>query len=180
VAVKSIVDIDIRDGEFTRFYATFQQYQQHLQRTPMAWANIAKAQNKSAAAFQDLVALEVQSMGHQKMMLQVQQAAARLTRTNADVWRDMSRTTKTVAGNITSATLQLAKWSGIVGVVGGLVGAGGLFGIERLAQGVASRRRDRDPSPPSARPSPRQSATHRGSKIQKRAPIPFRAPGERP
>jgi hypothetical protein len=140
VAVKSIIDISVNDGEFQRFHALFQQYTKHLSATPAAWANIAKAQGKSASAFQDLVALEVQSMGHQKMMLQVQQAAARTTRTNADVWRDMARTTKTVAGNITGATLQLAKWSGIVGVVGGLVGAGGLFGIERLAQGVASRR----------------------------------------
>jgi hypothetical protein len=140
VAVKSIISIDVQDGEFTRFYSIFQQYQKNLAATPLAWANIAKAQNNSASAFQDLVALELQSMGHQKMMLSVQQAAARLSRTNADVWRDMSRNTKAVAGNITSATLQLAKWSGIVGVVGGLVGAGGLFGIERLAQGVASRR----------------------------------------
>jgi hypothetical protein len=140
VAVKSIIDIDIQDGAFQRFYATFQQYQKALGSTPLAWRNIATAQNKSASAFQDLVALEVQSMGHQKMMLSVQQAAARITRTNADVWRDLSRSTKSVAGNITGATLALAKWSGIVGVVGGLVGAGGLFGIERLAQGVSSRR----------------------------------------
>jgi hypothetical protein len=140
MAVQSIIDIDIQDGAFQRFYSTFQQYQKALGATPLAWRNIAAAQGKSASAFQDLVALEVQSMGHQKMMLSVQQAAARITRTNADVWRDMSRNTKAVAGNITSATIQLAKWSGIVGVGGGLIGGGGLFGIERLAQGVASRR----------------------------------------
>jgi Transglycosylase SLT domain len=140
MAVRSIIDVDIQDGAFQRFYSTFQQYQKALGSTPLAWRNIAAAQGKSVSAFQDLVALELQSMGHQKMMLQVQEAAARLSRTNADVWRDMARNTKTVAGNITSATLQLARWSGIVSVVGGLVGAGGLFGIERLAQGVASRR----------------------------------------
>jgi hypothetical protein len=140
MAVRSIIDVDIQDGAFQRFYSTFQQYQKALGATPLAWRNIAKEQGKSASAFQDLVALELQSMGHQKMMLQVQEAAARLSRSNADVWRDMVRNTKSVAGNITSATVQLARWSGIVGVVGGLVGAGGLFGIERLAQGVASRR----------------------------------------
>jgi hypothetical protein len=97
--------------------------------------------NKSVTAFQELVALEVQSMGHQKMMLQVQQAASRITRTDADVWRDMARNTKTTAANIANATLSLSKWTGIVGAFGGLVGvAGGLFGIERLAQGVATRR----------------------------------------
>jgi Transglycosylase SLT domain len=140
MAVRSIIDVEIQDSAFQRFYSTFQQYQKALGATPLAWRNIAAAQGKSAKAFQDLVALELQSMGHQKMMLQVQEAAARLSRTNADVWRDMARTTKTVAGNIAGATAQLARWSGIVSVVGGLVGAGGLFGIERLAQGVASRR----------------------------------------
>jgi hypothetical protein len=140
MAVKSVISIDVNDSAFQRFQSTFQDYQKKLAATPAAWRNVNSEQNKHVKSFQELVDLEVQSMSHQKMMLQVQQAAARITRTNADVWRDLSRSTKSVAGNITSATLQLAKWSGVVSVVGGLIGAGGLFGIERLAQGVAGGR----------------------------------------
>jgi hypothetical protein len=140
MAVKSVISIDVNDSAFQRFQSTFQDYQKKLAATPAAWRNVNSEQNKHVKSFQELVDLEVQSMSHQKMMLQVQQAASRITRTNADVWRDMARNTKSVAGNITSATLQLAKWSGVVSVVGGLVGAGGLFGIERLAQGVAGGR----------------------------------------
>jgi hypothetical protein len=141
VAVKSIIDIQVNDGAFQRFNAVFQQYQRHLNATPLAWRNIAQAQGKSTSAFQDLVALEIQSMGHQKMMLQVQQAASRITRTTSDAWRDMARSTKSVAGDIRDATSQLLKWTSLTAVFSGVIGAGGLFGINRMAEGVAAGRR---------------------------------------
>jgi hypothetical protein len=141
MAVKSVISIDVQDGAFQRFNALFQQYQKNLNATPLAWRRIAQEQGKGAKAFQELVALEVQSMGHQKMMLQVQQAAARITRTTSDAWRDMARNTKSVAGDIRDATTQLLKWTSLTGVFAGVIGAGGLFGINRMAEGVASGRR---------------------------------------
>ena len=140
MTVKSIIDIQVNDGAFQRFNAVFQQYQKHLSATPIAWRNIAQAQGKSTDAFKDLVALEVQSMGHQKMMLQVQQAASRMTRTTADAWRDMARNTKSVAGDIRDATSQLLKWTSLTGVFSGVIGAGGLFGVNRMSAGVAAGR----------------------------------------
>jgi hypothetical protein len=141
VAVKSIIDIQVNDGEFKRFHALFQQYQKHLNATPLAWNKIAQAQGKSTKAFEELVALEIQSLGHAKMMQQVQAAAARLTRTNADSWREMGRNTKEVAGNIRDMTSSLLKWASLTTVFSGLIGAGGLFGITRMAEGVAAGRR---------------------------------------
>lgn len=141
MAVKSIIDIAVNDGEFKRFHALFQQYQKHLNATPLAWRNIAKEQGKGTKAFEELVALEIQSLGHQKMMLQVQSAAARLTRTSADVWREMGRNTKGVAADIRDMTTSLMKWAGLTSVFSGLIGAGGLFGITRTAEGVAAGRR---------------------------------------
>jgi len=141
VAVKSVIDIEIRDSAFQRFAAQFAKYEDALKTMPAAWRNAANEQSKGAKAFQDQAAAIGQSTNQMKAFSEAQNAAARNARTTADSWRQLSMSTKSVAGNITSATLQLAKWSGIVGVVGGLVGAaGGLFGIERLAQGVASRR----------------------------------------
>src|ERR1700675_1663062 len=100
MTVKSIIDVQINDGEFTRFNQIFQQYTRALNAPPLAWRRIAQEQGKSSKAFEELVAFEVQSMGHQKMMLQVTERAARLTRTTADAWRDMARNTKGVASDI--------------------------------------------------------------------------------
>src|SRR6185437_13721239 len=49
--------------------------------------------------------------------------------------------TKGVAGNIFEATKALAKWTGLLSAVGGLLGAGGLFGIDRMAAKAAGQRR---------------------------------------
>jgi hypothetical protein len=141
VAVKSIIDIQVNDGEFQRFNKLFLQYQQHLNATPLAWNNIAKSQGKNTNAFEELVALEIESMGHRKMMEQVQLRAARLTRTTSDAWREMGRYTKGVAGDIRDATSQLLKWTSLTSVFAGVIGAGGLFGINRMAEGVAAGRR---------------------------------------
>lgn len=56
-------------------------------------------------------------------------------------WVDTGKLTKNIALNIYDATTSLVKWTGIIGALGGLLGGGGLFGIERLAQGAASDRR---------------------------------------
>jgi hypothetical protein len=141
VAVKSIVEVEIRDSAFQRFAAQFQKYEDALKSTPAAWRNVAAEQAKGAKSFQDQAAALGQSTNQMKAFSEAQSAAARNARTTADSWRQLSMSTKATAGNIASATVQLAKWTGIVGVVGGLVGVGGgLFGIERLAQGVASGR----------------------------------------
>jgi Transglycosylase SLT domain len=141
MAVRSIIDVEIRDSAFQRFQAQFADYQKKLASTPAAWRNVAQEQSKGAKAFQDQATAIGQSTNQLKSFAAAQDAAARNARTTADSWRQLSMSTKTTAANITSATLSLAKWTGLVGAFGGLVGvAGGLFGIERLAQGVASGR----------------------------------------
>jgi hypothetical protein len=52
----------------------------------------------------------------------------------------MGRTTKAVSAHIKDATTSLLRWTGLLGAVGGLLGAGGLFGIDRMAANVASQR----------------------------------------
>ena len=70
-----------------------------------------------------------------------QERADKITRTMAEKWQGIARSTKNVAANIAGATIQLLKWASITGLVSGLLGAGGLFGIDRLAFGVAAGRR---------------------------------------
>jgi Hedgehog amino-terminal signalling domain len=141
VAVKSIVDIEINDGAFSRFYARWQDYRKKLDELPRAWRMVADAQTKAASSYREQVALETQSIANAKMIAQAQAQAARMSRTTADVWREMARNTKGVASNITGATSQLMKWASLTSVFSGLLGAGGLFGITHMAEGVAAGRR---------------------------------------
>ena len=141
MVVRAVYDIDIRDGAFQKFNADFIRFQKLLKATPLDWREFAKAQQKGVKGFQELVALEVASIGKQKLLNAAHEAAVRLTTQQATIWQSISRSTKGAAGNIASMTSQLMKWTALTSVFTGLIGAGGLFGIDRLAQSVAGGRR---------------------------------------
>ena len=56
----------------------------------------------------------------------------------ANAWRDLARDSKSVADHISSATSSLLKWGTIIG---GLVGVGSLWGLDRLANVAGNLRR---------------------------------------
>ena len=141
MAVKSIVDIEVNDGAFQKFHDTFQKYQAALAKTPKAWQDANKNIDGGLKSFEALVAAEVASLGHQKLIVQAQEKAARLTRTTADKWREIGRHTKGIATDIKDMTTNLLKWAGLTSVFSGIIGAGGLFGITRMSEGVAAGRR---------------------------------------
>lgn len=141
MAVKSIIDLQVNDGAFQKFHSIFKQYEQALAKTPRSWRDVNKNIDGSLKSFNELVAAEIAALGHQKMIVQAQEVAARLTRTNADRWREIGLHTKGVAGNIKDMTGQLLKWAGLTSVFSGVIGAGGLFGITRMSEGVAAGRR---------------------------------------
>lgn len=49
----------------------------------------------------------------------------------------LTGSTKFIASNLKDATMSLLKWGGLAGMVSGLLGAGGLWGINRMAAGVS-------------------------------------------
>jgi hypothetical protein len=67
--------------------------------------------------------------------------AARHDKERAKMWHDMARDSKAFAVGIADATKQLLRWGELTGLIGGLLGAGGLFGIDRLAQAAGNERR---------------------------------------
>jgi hypothetical protein len=140
VVAKSIIEIDVQDKAFKNFAALFQQYQKTLQATPLIWKRVAQSQAEGNKYFKELVAAQVQAIGHAKMMEAVEKRAVALTRTRADAWRDLFRNTQGAATNIKDMTGQLMRWGALTGTISGLLGAGGLFGITRMAEGVAASR----------------------------------------
>lgn len=141
MALKSIIDIDINDAAFRSYKAIFDRYEAALAKQPEAWAKVNKGIDSSKKSFEALVAAAVAQKGRLEMMAKAQEKADLLTRTTAQRWLDIARSTKSVAGHIAAATASLMKWTGLTGVFTGILGAGGLYGIDRLAATVAAGRR---------------------------------------
>lgn len=141
MALKTVLEIPIQDSAFQRFRADYDKYRRALANEPEVWRRINSNIDRTRKTWDKVVGQMVAQNVQSKLMAKAQDEADRRTRTMADRWKDIARSTATVASRIKDATTSLLKWSSITGLVSGLLGAGGLFGIERLALGAAGQRR---------------------------------------
>lgn len=142
MALKSIIDIDVdKDGSFAKFAARFDQYQKLLKSSPRDWAKVTQGIGRTRAEFDALVKSQISVKARTDLLAVAESRAARITMTWADHWRNIEERTKRVAGNLREATGTVLRWASLGTVFSGLLGAGSLFGIDRLAASVAAGRR---------------------------------------
>jgi hypothetical protein len=141
MTVRSVVDIDVNDESFKKFSDLFEKYRTALEKTPSAWAAVSK-ENKAAQSSFNAIASALLAQNELARRLKNEQAeASRSARTQESTWGKMSGHAKSFAGSVAEATRSLLRWTALTSVVSGLLGAGGLFGIDRLAASVSSTRR---------------------------------------
>ena len=141
MTVKSVIQVDVDDGAFKAFKETFDKYSAELAKQPKAWAEVGKTTKGATKGFEATTREMISQQGLTKKTLENQKNTKEVLQTQERSWRNIARDSKSVAGNIAHATLSLAKWAGITGALSGLLGAGGLYGIDRMAMGVSSGRR---------------------------------------
>jgi hypothetical protein len=140
MAVKSIIDVDLKDDKFKAYLKIFNRYQAQLAQQP---ALLGQGNVKLTAAQKIMNAIIASQAAQAKLIAQMvvgQKAAVTAASQTSTYWQSIARNTQTVASNIKSATSSLLKWTALTSVFTGLLGAGGLFGIDRLAGNVASGR----------------------------------------
>lgn len=161
MVAKSIVDIDVNDDKFVSFMEKFKEYQAALEELPEAWrvlahgASDATKETAKAKAEGDLLA-KAFSEGA-SAILSINSGLDRLTdsldranksqedfnkkaRSSKGFLSDATKDAKSLAGHIRDATTSLLSWGGIVGLFTGVLGVGGLFGLNRLAATTGSQR----------------------------------------
>lgn len=141
MAVKSVLDIEVNDSAFVRYQESFKKYTEALSGQPDAWKKIAGEIDASQKSFKDLVAAAVARQGFAKLNAEAEAVAARSLDQQSRTWGDLAKSSKLFATNIGEATRSLLRWASVTTAVSGLLGVGGLWGIDRLAQGAASQRR---------------------------------------
>lgn len=141
MATKSIIDIEVQDQDFKNFLGLFQKYQAEVAKLPKGWNDIGKEIKNSASGFGDIVAaLTAQAVFMRQLSAETDKVDKSVTR-QASSWKNITASTKTVAGTVLTITRDLLKWAEIGSVFTGLLGGGGLLGLNRLAGNVTADRR---------------------------------------
>lgn len=161
MVAKSIVDIDVNDDKFVAFMERFREYQSALDDLPEAWrvaaAGIGESSKQTEKAKGETKELGAEFNAVAEAILTINSGIDRLntnledskkkqdefnksTRSAKGFLSDATKDAKSLAGHIKEATASLLSWGGIVGIFTGVLGVGGLFGINRLAATTGAQR----------------------------------------
>lgn len=135
---KSIIDIDVNDEQFKKFLELYDQFQSKLEDVPESWSKVNK---ESKAAFDIIGAAMLAQNALLVHSLKGQKDLGNESERTATAWERLSRSTRNVADHIVGGAKALLRWTSAATIVSGLLGAGSLFGIDRLGHGVAAGRR---------------------------------------
>jgi hypothetical protein len=138
MTVKSIVQIDVDDAKFKSFQALYQKYEDALTKAPGKWALVNQQIGESGKVFHALTAAilaQTETLSH---LIAGQKTITLEVEKQARAWQGVGKWAKGVAGDIETATKFLLRWSPLVT---GILGLGGLYGLDRLANTAASGRR---------------------------------------
>lgn len=161
MVAKSIVDIDVNDDKFVAFMERFREYQSALDDLPEAWrvaaVGIGESSKQTEKAKGEAKGLGAEFNAVAEAILAINSGIDRLntnledskkkqdefnksTRSAKGFLSDATKDAKSLAGHIKEATASLLSWGGIVGILTGVLGVGGLFGINRLAATTGAQR----------------------------------------
>ncbi|HHP2694163.1 TPA: lytic transglycosylase domain-containing protein [Klebsiella variicola] len=161
MVAKSIVDIDVNDDKFVAFMERFREYQSALDDLPESWrvaaVGIGESSKQTEKAKGEAKGLGAEFNAVAEAILTINSGIDRLntnledskkkqdefnksTRSAKGFLSDATKDAKSLAGHIKEATASLLSWGGIVGIFTGVLGVGGLFGINRLAATTGAQR----------------------------------------
>lgn len=139
--LKSVFEIEVNRKEFDNYKRAFDAYQTALKTHPGIWKTVGKEVSGLSAAHKQLQSTMESQAKRQQQLLDFYKGQNRQLQQGDKLWQSMAKSAGGLASSILSATRTLLSWSGVVGAVTGLLGAGGLFGIDRMARGVADARK---------------------------------------
>lgn len=167
MALRAVVKLDVDDSDFNKFVANFDRYKAELASTPDIWKDVGYniqttmtglvegMEDASAASEAVVVATSVVAVESEKASKSTRAQSTELekiakqnakvtTETNkqAKSWHDMARDAGAFAGKVVDATRSLLRWGELTGLISGVMGLGGLWGIDRLAISAGGQRKE--------------------------------------
>lgn len=141
MALKSILDVDVNDSKFKAYVDAYKKYDALLANQPAAWKKVADAVGKASTANDQITGAMGRHLDLTSKIAKYQENAAIAYRNSGNSWEKLAKNSKLFADNIVSATHSLLRWGSITGALSGVLGLGGLFGVDLLAISAAGQRK---------------------------------------
>lgn len=137
---RSVISVDIDDSRFREFVALFQRYQEALRQQPNLWST----SNQQMGQTREILEVMAASMLTQIDLLHKMTEETQKSEAAARGWRDALhgglKHAKELAGYLTTITHFITHEIKVAGTVTGLLGFGGLWGLDRLSQAATTLR----------------------------------------
>lgn len=140
MTVRSVIKIDVDDGEFKAFQSLYEKYDAALKKAPAAWAKVSQETKKTKADMKDAAASMSEQADAANKIVSAHKSLSTYLATAERAWRRIAVDAKGVAGAVQTTTLSLLKWTGIGSAFSAILGGGGLLGLDRIAGSVAGQR----------------------------------------
>lgn len=138
----SIITVDVDDARFKEFQALFSKHKTEVEKMPQVWHQIDKAVETQQTRLEEgLEALLASNVALQNAVT-AQGKLGQQSEKTGSVFHGLEKSSHNIAANIAGATKSLVKWASLTTLATGLLGAGGIWGMDRLAQTASSQRRD--------------------------------------
>ncbi len=134
----AVVKLDIDDSKLKLVTKQLVENEKKLQAMPGQWGKVGQSIGKVTGAGEKFVKAVAKTS---EQFLNANTATQKLVIGLKAADRTVSslgRGTMTVARNLKDATKSLLSWAGVMGLISGVLGAGGLFGITRMAESVST------------------------------------------
>lgn len=152
MGVRSTIEIDVEDEGFKAFMDNFRAYQKLLKESPQQWSKTEEAiiaAGAAQAAFAQGVAdnakaeedLRKEREKSEQIAEKSERDRERAIKRRIDAEKRATRETLNGLKSIGSAAIDLVKGIGGGVILSGLLGAGGLWGLDRLASRVGDNRK---------------------------------------
>jgi hypothetical protein len=160
--LRSVYEISMDDSKVRDFFDAFSQHREEVGGAGEEWVKAFQRAGTAAkgvndylkqfeSEFKDLSTAATKSAKDQgAAMDEVAEATRKAATWQAQFGAAIStgshhlgtaaKSARSIAGDLAEGTRWMMKWTGISTAVGGLVGAGSLFGLDRLAAGAGNRR----------------------------------------
>lgn len=140
MADKPILEVEINGSAFDAFRAKFDAYRAKAEETPLAWGKVGQETSSIVTHFEAMIANTQRVQDTLARLDEANQVRAGEENSSATAWARITHSAHQFGDTVCGTTLSLGKWAGLTGLFSSILGAGGLYGIGRMAANVSGRR----------------------------------------